>query len=99
MVLNCLLQIVILAYWDRGACGPNGDDHNWQWCNRQAGTCPPEIFTEECATGKAVRTFFQKPRNTPRCGYFYYSEYTCTGNMSKSNENEKGLPVSFSSIE
>merc|ERR1712232_222390 len=25
---------LLAAYWDNGDCGPHGNNHNWEWCDR-----------------------------------------------------------------
>ena len=32
--------MVIRAYWDMGNCGPEGEDYNWNWCNKRAAVRP-----------------------------------------------------------
>ena len=74
--------MVIRAYWDHGICGPEGEDYNWDWCNKREGSCPSIKATSLCQTGKARKTKFEKkPYSQDGCGYNWYAEYTCTGNV------------------
>ena len=84
------------AYWDKGsgdkACGPDGDDHNSEWCNKpNGGPCKKEVNTPKCPSGIAKLTSvkgnqyatgyadnYRDPKTG--CYYTYFATYTCTGN-------------------
>jgi len=71
------------VYWDSGRCGPDGDDANWEICNRNSFNCPDSINESSCQTGKAR---ISKKEGTGACcssvtiggcSYAYYVEYSC----------------------
>merc|ERR1719253_63732 len=43
----------IVAYWDYGNCGPQGNDYNWDWCSQASFKCDQEVSTNLCGSGKA----------------------------------------------
>jgi len=78
------------AYWDAGGCGPQGNDHNWDWCNRDAGdpasecATSVEVATDICASGHAS---LESTQGTGQCcssvvidgcNYAYYAQYVCS---------------------
>jgi hypothetical protein len=80
----------LAAYWDRGVCGPHGEDANWEWCNRNAGH-PAEqcaqtvsVSTDICASGHAALESTRgngeccESVNIHGCQYAYYAQYVCT---------------------
>jgi hypothetical protein len=72
----------ITAYWETGNCGPQGNDWNWAWCDRQAFNCQTEVETDYCASGRAalVHTHGTGAGNSyvsEGCNYFYYAQYQC----------------------
>ena len=81
----------IVAYWDRGDCGPNGDDDNWDWCNTYTGKpCIDMINTSKCRGGVATlkvvhgddhATAYSDNYELDGCQYAYYAVYTCAGTM------------------
>lgn len=86
-----LSDVRLHAYWDYAACGPNGGDSNWEWCNRRAGTCHQivSVAPSLCASGTAeLKSFKGTSGSGDRgmannfeingCGYAYYAMYTCT---------------------
>jgi len=80
----------LAAYWDRGVCGPQGEDSNWDWCNRAAGhpatecATSVEVSTDICATGHASLESTQgtgeccESVNIDGCNYAYYAQYVCS---------------------
>jgi len=81
----------LAAYWDRGVCGPHGEDANWDWCNRGSGNNPAsecatsvEVSTDICATGHASLESTQgtgaccESVNLDGCNYAYYAQYVCS---------------------
>ena len=40
-------SVTIPAYWDDGSCGPNGDDANWEWCDKKEGSCQTKVYTNK----------------------------------------------------
>lgn len=74
--------VVKRVYWDRGTCGPEGNDANWEICNFRAFDCPASIETHECPGGIAEKSLsieatIDRPHVINRCGYIYYVEYSC----------------------
>jgi hypothetical protein len=69
----------LLAYWDEGGCGVVGEQHNWDWCGRTAGTCAETIDTDYCETGTAALADMQERVTIAGCHYGYYAKYQCMG--------------------
>jgi hypothetical protein len=73
----------LTAYWDTGICGAHGEDHNWDWCGRQAGQCPQTVQTSLCESGEAELAEFNGNGQegsyiVDGCRYFYHAQYACT---------------------
>ena len=85
-VPECLIDTII-AYWDRGSCGPNGDDFNWDWCDRnRGGPCKKDVSTNKCPSGTASLqkvygnqhlTGYSTQYQVNGCGFAYYAIYYC----------------------
>lgn len=74
--------VIAVAYWDRGNCGPNGDDGNWNWCGHTAGTCQSTVNTSLCTSQQARLLEMQGPVSDGSitidgCQYYYFARYTC----------------------
>ena len=77
----------IFAYWDYGSCGPQGDDSNWEWCDKRGGgPCQNEVTTSQCTSGTALLSAVNGHQQATRfsdnyvlngCKYAYYAIYTC----------------------
>jgi len=72
----------LTAYWDTGICGAHGEDHNWDWCGRQAGQCPQTVQTSLCESGEAELVEFNGNGQegsyiVDGCRYFYHAQYRC----------------------
>jgi hypothetical protein len=83
----------LTAYWDRGICGPFGEDNNWNLCgqsnfahgNGQVG-CQDNISvdTSVCSSGSASRAYTKGNGvdgsyvDSNGCGYWYFTVYHCT---------------------
>ena len=82
---------IVLAYWDLGSCGPNGDNANWNWCGKRGGgACKESVKTRKCPSGTAsLKQIFGNQHATEDdvlfeyhlngCKYAYYAIYACTG--------------------
>merc|ERR1719161_1311162 len=46
-------DVHLTAYWDSGACGPMGDDYQWDWCGKTAFSCRGIVATPHCTDGYA----------------------------------------------
>jgi hypothetical protein len=68
----------VLAYWDAGACGPNGDDSNWIFCGQTSGKCKAQVTTSQCACGTARLVKKHEYKREGSCTFIYYAEYKCT---------------------
>jgi len=76
----------LTAYWDSGACGPHGDDHNWGWCGQTAGNCPEEVTVDSsiCASNTAVLHTMSGTGQCcssvviDGCNYAYHAQYVCS---------------------
>ena len=85
-VPECTIDTII-AYWDRGGCGPNGDDFNWDWCDRnRGGPCKKDVSTNKCASGTAslqkvygnqYLSGYSTQYQVNGCSYAYYAIYSC----------------------
>jgi len=90
VVLPVQFDTRLSAYWDSGNCGPQGDDHNWDWCNRNAGHPASEcatsvqVSTDICATGHASLVETQgtgeccESVQIGACNFAYYAQYVCS---------------------
>lgn len=81
----------LIAYRDRGTCGPVSDDHNIDWCSVDSNgySCPSTkaVSSVVCSSGIAyLVASISRPRsnsvwgdfpNINGCDYFYYSEWSC----------------------
>jgi len=77
----------LTAYWEFGNCGAHGNDHNWDWCGRQAGTCPQTVAVDSsiCASGEATRALWTPRVSTATetaltvgtCEFIYHAQYVC----------------------
>lgn len=77
-------NVAFRAYWDKGSCGPDGDDANWAVCGKQDANCPEVIEgRDECDGFPAHRTLMKghgkwgKYWHEGKCEMAYYAEYTC----------------------
>ena len=44
----------MIAYWEKGSCGPYENDHNWEWCDTyKGGSCKKQVNTSKCPSGIA----------------------------------------------
>lgn len=70
---------LLAAYWDNGECGPHGDDHNWEWCDRWNFRCQESVVvpTNICASGRAALAHKQTFTSDGNCTYAYYAQYEC----------------------
>jgi len=85
----------ILAYWDYGSCGPDGDDANWEWCRWTKGVCLEWVKTSKCSSGVAKLIDVKKNFKQNGCEFFYGARYSCSENEKgpdKENENKGGKP-------
>jgi len=90
VILPIVYDSRLAAYWDHGVCGPQGEDSNWDWCNRDAGhpasecATSVEVSTDICATGHASLESTQgtgdccSSVNIDGCNYAYYAQYVCS---------------------
>ena len=88
----------LVAYFDSGTCGSNGDDANWEWCDQDNGgpcqiygstsaaQCTSRIAKLQIIYGNenAVDTF-TNPYVINGCSYAYYAIYDCTGNIFRTD--------------
>lgn len=95
----------LAAYWDNGECGPHGDNHNWEWCDRWSFNCSEAVTvsTEICASGRAGLVHKQRFVRVGACTYAYYAQYACMrpdtqlaaywdyGNCGPHGDNSKGM--------
>ena len=93
LVILSHLGVDLLAYWDRGNCGPDGDNSNWEWCDKRAGeNCHPVVKTDKCSSHLATLIDVLGDQNANAdhhlnnfhhlgCNYAYYARYKCTGNF------------------
>jgi hypothetical protein len=80
----------LTAYWDAGACGPHGNDHNWGWCGTTAGNCPEEVTVDSslCSTNTAVLHTLSgtgaccSSVTIAGCNYAYHAQYVCSEHSS-----------------
>jgi hypothetical protein len=74
----------LIAYWDLGACGPHGDDYQWDWCDSAAFQCKDQVATTHCSSGyaKLVTTYGDgtccSSLNIDGCDYAYFAQYQCS---------------------
>jgi len=74
----------LIAYWDLGACGPHGDDYQWDWCDSAAFQCKDQVATTHCSSGyaKLVTTYGDgtccSSVNIDGCDYAYFAQYQCS---------------------
>ena len=74
--------LVKRVYFDEGNCGPDGDNANWEICDKENFDCPPHIDNIECPTGKAFISRKEgdgtcESVTIDGCSYSYYVEYSC----------------------
>jgi len=76
----------LTAYWDAGACGPAGDDHNAGWCGgTQAPNCPSNkaVSKSICPSGWAKLATIAgnghccSDVNINGCNYAWFAQYEC----------------------
>ena len=92
LIILSHLGVDLLAYWDQGSCGPDGDNANWEWCDTdRGGNCDPVVMTDKCRSGvatlidiqgKETSTSYQDLFQFDGCNYAYYARYTCSGKFS-----------------
>lgn len=72
------------AYWDFEHCGPERDNHNWEWCGEYAFNCAPsvDVLPEVCSTRRANLVFSEAFVQVGECGYAYYAQYACVTTTS-----------------
>merc|ERR1712232_887738 len=70
---------LLAAYWDNGECGPHGNDHNWEWCDRWNFRCQKSVAvsTDICTSGRAVLASTKTFISVGHCTYAYYAQYEC----------------------
>jgi len=68
----------ILAYWEDGSCGPDGDDANWEWCRWTEGVCSEVVKTSKCSSGVAKLIDVTKNFEVKGCKFFYGARYSCS---------------------
>merc|ERR1712232_129243 len=68
---------LLAAYWDNGDCGPHGNNHNWEWCDRWNFKCQKSVSTDICDSGRAVLVNTQTFISDGNCTYAYYAQYEC----------------------
>jgi len=90
VVLPVQFDTRLSAYWDAGNCGPHGNDHNWDWCNRNAGhpaqecATSVEVATDLCASGHASLESTQGTGECcssvviDTCNFAYFAQYVCS---------------------
>jgi len=85
--------VPLLSYYDKGKCGPIGDNANWDWCGRSQGICKNAVKVARCPNGYAYLNSLQRPAGAIKnftivkgsavernlCSYGYYAEYRCYG--------------------
>ena len=79
MSVLLLSSVTIPAYWDKESCGPNGDDANWEWCDKKEGSCQTKVHTTKCSSGIATLTHKSNSYKLNGCEFMYYATYTCRG--------------------
>ena len=72
----------MVAYWDLGSCGPEGDDLNWMVCENMRFNCPDIIHLDSCPSGRAFKynVYGDGSRGSyiaNGCTFFYWTEYVC----------------------
>lgn len=69
----------LAGYWDNGECGPHGDNHNWEWCDRWQFNCTDTVTvsTQICTSGRARLAHQQRFVSVGACTYAYYAQYAC----------------------
>jgi len=76
-------DVHLTAYWDSGACGPMGDDYQWDWCGKHSGVCDFHRMTHHCASGYAKLLYKNgtgtccNSVNINGCDYAYFAQYKC----------------------
>merc|ERR1719482_218079 len=76
-------DVHLTAYWDSGACGPMGDDYQWDWCGKHSGVCDFHRMTNHCASGYAKLLYKNgtgtccNSVNINGCDYAYFAQYKC----------------------
>merc|ERR1712232_1531416 len=70
---------LLSAYWDNGECGPEGNNHNWEWCDRWNFKCRKSVnvSTDICSSGRAVLANTKTFNSVGNCTYAYYAQYEC----------------------
>ena len=76
-------DVHLSAYWDSGACGPLGDDYQWDWCGKTAFSCQDTVSTDRCPSGVAELDYKKgtgtccSSVNINGCDYAYFAQYKC----------------------
>merc|ERR1719310_2167538 len=76
-------DVYLSAYWDSGACGPLGDDYQWDWCGKTAFSCQDTVSTGRCPSGVAELEYKKgtgaccSSVNINGCNYAYFAQYKC----------------------
>merc|ERR1719247_4095066 len=87
-------DVHLSAYWDSGACGPLGDDYQWDWCGKRAFSCQDTVSTDRCPSGVAELEYKKgtgtccSSVNINGCDYAYFAQYKCK------EESPAPMPVS-----
>merc|ERR1712232_46611 len=70
---------LLSAYWDNGECGPEGNNHNWEWCDSWNFKCRKSVnvSTDICSSGRAVLANTKTFNSVGNCTYAYYAQYEC----------------------
>merc|ERR1719265_1368739 len=71
----------LVAYHDSNRCGINGNDFQWDWCDRSK-NCPHQkaVDVSICPSGHAHLEWFDpNGLRLNGCDYFMFAQYACTG--------------------